>query len=1218
MSAQDTVSSVEFTLIRASGPMSKAFRLDPATGRAVQTDPPVWRAMRDDTHEGADAYQGRDAGDARRRFRGGTLINGQATRQTIERVADLAPILRDLSDRHVVVPGSIVRDDIGEKVTVITVKERDQMRAAGRDVSRYITRTKDDLQYRPGAPALLGLDHDAGRLPDEFVERLRAAGGTHEALMAICPALRGAETLIAPSSSAGILREADGGAARDSASMHLWMIAQDGDPEALKAFVQRLHERAILAGWGWVFISDAGPPEVRSLIDVVASGVGERLWYSGPTILLEGLVQREGARDPRVVHAGGGCLDAASALAPLDEGETVRLGEIERELLEAHSEEIARVKAARRENVRERMLARGASEAEIDRRFATWETGELDGEALLTLDDGSVVEVAEVLRDVNAFLRAHGGGSKVTMADPEEPDYGRGQNVAVLGEGDGLRPSIFSHAHGGRRFVLGWSAEDIRRSAGEAMRALAGAGGSEAAVPVPIDKVALAMDDAIAPMFARCLPSAGWEAIDAALADAGVELEAIEIDMIAPLARDTRDYLNGLARGLVMDGEAPAGLGLRLEGVDGEGDAGDGDAGGGAICPHAARRLLDSQNDVQDPRMEALAPGLGAAWAAFWDAARSVDPEGAERLLAAVDAAGRVAADIARGRLALQGAWEDAPADGGDDFVGGSVDGAARDGAAAGDAAGEEQHDDAPLEGWLPAGAAARKASQHNALRVLMNGLRLGPDAKGRPRLRRDLRAGGILLSRVRKGSEAWNALGLGRAKPSFIEPLTDQPVWEWTDDMTNAVVGWAQAREVMVTAGVVHDAVLWVANKRGVDPVADYLQRLERLKVWDGVRRLDGWLVRHGGAEEGPVGERALAMFMLGAVARALVPVEGATGDPAQVDTVTVLAGPQGGRKSEMMRVLARVLAWHSESVVGGLSNPENILVIHRSWITDISEGASLKKSEVTVIKQFITTRQDVMRMKYGRLPVALKRRGVLVCTVNDDGGGFLADGTGARRFMVCGVQRIDIGALKAEVDLLWAEAVARYRAGEAWWVREDAEDGTEEAELRDAMAAAAEARRVKTGAEELVRRWLAERPAVTSSGRVQVWEARPAPISVLPAGRVLDMLEQIGLDVARDDYSPAKVGRALSAMGWASVKVNQTGLGHLGIDRNSRVWLSPSGLAVLRQAPGLEERSGEKAGSRFRRWAEEQHARGAIFGVGGVVDHDAVDPAGEGMHPE
>ena len=110
-----------------------------------------------------------------------------------------------------------------------------------------------------------------------------------------------------------------------------------------------------------------------------------------------------------------------------------------------------------------------------------------------------------------------------------------------------------------------------------------------------------------------------------------------------------------------------------------------------------------------------------------------------------------------------------------------------------------------------------------------------------------------------------------------------------------------------------------------------------------------------------------------------------------------------------------------------------------------EIAELDTMSRAEVGTIKAFISRTQDRFRPPYGKRLVDLPRQCVFAGSVNPEGG-YLKDATGGRRFwpVRCGDDR-PRGAAR-DRDQLWAEAVARYRAGEPWWL--ETRDLTELAE--------------------------------------------------------------------------------------------------------------------------------------------------------------------------
>ena len=129
------------------------------------------------------------------------------------------------------------------------------------------------------------------------------------------------------------------------------------------------------------------------------------------------------------------------------------------------------------------------------------------------------------------------------------------------------------------------------------------------------------------------------------------------------------------------------------------------------------------------------------------------------------------------------------------------------------------------------------------------------------------------------------------------------QPEWRTGDDwgpVDDGVVGRLRAELEMehgVEAGAdnVVMAMRTVADQRRAHPVREYLEGLE----WDAVPRIGAVLATSLGVPLDAITQRKLTAFMVSCVARAFDP-------GCKVDTVLVLVGPQGARKSSFFRVLA------------------------------------------------------------------------------------------------------------------------------------------------------------------------------------------------------------------------------------------------------------------------------------------------------------------------
>jgi predicted P-loop ATPase len=170
---------------------------------------------------------------------------------------------------------------------------------------------------------------------------------------------------------------------------------------------------------------------------------------------------------------------------------------------------------------------------------------------------------------------------------------------------------------------------------------------------------------------------------------------------------------------------------------------------------------------------------------------------------------------------------------------------------------------------------------------------------------------------------------------------------------------------------------------------------------------------------------------WMIGAVARGLQP-------GAKMDNSLILEGIQGVRKSSAAEAL---VPWESlflpfASDPGSKDALENM---QGAWIVELAEMAMLSRGrDMRTIKDFISRRTDRYRAAYGYVSADRPRRCVFFGTINPEGAGdYLADSTGNRRWWPVRVTApVDVERLRADRDQLWAEAVARFDAGEAWHI--------------------------------------------------------------------------------------------------------------------------------------------------------------------------------------
>lgn len=340
----------------------------------------------------------------------------------------------------------------------------------------------------------------------------------------------------------------------------------------------------------------------------------------------------------------------------------------------------------------------------------------------------------------------------------------------------------------------------------------------------------------------------------------------------------------------------------------------------------------------------------------------------------------------------------------------------------------------------------------------------------------------------------------------------------EWSDEDTTYAQSWLnKALNFGPSREMVRAAVNYVADENRFHPVRDYLSGL----TWDGHQRLPTLLTRFFGAADTPYAAEVGKRFLIAAVARALRP-------GCKVDTMLVLEGKQGAKKSSGMRALFGA-DWFSDTMPNLARENEGALAIRGVWGQELPELDALKGANVTAVKAFLSKQADRAREPYKPTYRDYLRQCVFIGTTNDNH--YLTDRSGNRRYWPVECKRIDIEAISANRDQLWAEARTRFEVGEKWWLDTDELDGVAREQQRE--------RETREPWFELVAKWL-EDPTLYVPG--QDGRTRLHPHQGLTTAEIL----MGALNIRPGDIGPMqtqRVGYVLKKLNWERRRIQAEG---------------------------------------------------------------------------
>jgi len=361
-------------------------------------------------------------------------------------VNDLAAVIAGLTTKEALAFG--VAKNQGATGRVVT--ERARASGTAPDV---VARTREHFVW-PDGPGWLMIDVDLKddelaavlkqNLPASLAESPDALSidQLREVLISAAPQLADAPMLGLPSASAHLYRSGTRECLHGLTGARFYVSVARANE--IPDIGQRLHERLVLAGYGYAFTSKAGTTHVRSPIDVTVWSP-ERLDFIGGASCGDGVMQARG--EPRRWNADRTPLLDLQSLPELTQNEREELKLLTRAIRDANAPNAKRKRAAWEADRREKGRT-------VDVRTGGDGVTTLGDEHAIEMSDGTWVTVDQILADPDRFHHE-------TCADPLDPESnGHDRRIARIYTRDQRTgPAIHSFAHGGAVFLLQASAQ---------------------------------------------------------------------------------------------------------------------------------------------------------------------------------------------------------------------------------------------------------------------------------------------------------------------------------------------------------------------------------------------------------------------------------------------------------------------------------------------------------------------------------------------------------------------------------------------------------------------------------------------------------------------------------------------------------------------------------------------------------------------------------------
>lgn len=343
-----------------------------------------------------------------------------------------------------------------------------------------------------------------------------------------------------------------------------------------------------------------------------------------------------------------------------------------------------------------------------------------------------------------------------------------------------------------------------------------------------------------------------------------------------------------------------------------------------------------------------------------------------------------------------------------------------------------------PLTEWPPkelatiGHAETAKATRSDCHEESVAVLAAAPTARHDGRFRRDMTTLVALLDdpqfaeQVRDGLEFWHNAMTG------VDMLGERAL----TDADSTIIKYrlegfessADGKPLRFTRSDIDETITMLCSRNPKHPVREYLRSLPAAPEGDMFTAM-----ADAAATPSPLAPVYWMRWCVSAVARAMTP-------GCKVDSVLVLSGKQGARKSTIFHELMKDPKWFSDSMPA-LGSADSMRILGMKWVIEWAELEATKRRDAETVKAFLTGREDTYRMPYARRFTTAPRSSVIVATTNEQT--FLDDWSGSRRFWPLAVDgKIDSQWFRDHRDQIWASAMSKWKLGEQSYLTEEEDD--------------------------------------------------------------------------------------------------------------------------------------------------------------------------------